>query len=196
MPSTELTNVSLAKMKLLTRSAVLVRNVGNRLRMEVTIPNCEVICTSKHGHGGGKIDRWWEQQAVKSMSMCDRSQNTQQWWTLPMFDLSPPTQSCVTTGPWSEKWECCTTWTDAVHPAKKASTIAVWERYVRVEAGRWIVYCTDATWKFCVGKRVDEQQRQCIVEDVKRRADIGHTWQTGYGWSADSYSSMWLPSWF
>jgi len=75
MPSTELTNVSLAKMKLLTRSAVLVRNVGNRLRMEATIPNCEVISTSKHRHGGGKIDRWWEQQAVKSMSMCEhRSQ--------------------------------------------------------------------------------------------------------------------------
>jgi len=57
MPSTKLTNVSLAKMKLLTRSAVLVRNGGNRLRMEATIPSCEVICTSKHRHGGGKIDR-------------------------------------------------------------------------------------------------------------------------------------------
>ena len=185
-------------MKLLTRSAVLVRNVGNRLRMEATIPNCEVICTSKHRHGGGKIDRGWEQKAVKSMSMCEhRSQNTQQWWTLPMFDLSPPTQSCVTTGPLSEKWGCCTTWTDAVHPAKKAWTIAVWERYVRVEAGRWIVEMEILHW--CHMKILCGKKSRWAAETMYSRgwrADIGHTWQTGYGWSADSYSSMWLPSWF
>jgi len=55
-----LTNISLAKTKLLTRSAVLVRDVhdiGSRLRMEATIPNCEVTGVGKYGHGGSEIDR-------------------------------------------------------------------------------------------------------------------------------------------
>jgi len=52
---------------LLTRSAVLVGNVG----IEATIPNYEVFSTGKHGHGGGKTDRQWQKKAVKSMSTCE-----------------------------------------------------------------------------------------------------------------------------
>ena len=62
------------------------------------------------------VDRRWEQEAVEFMSLCEhRSQTNQPWRILPMFDLSPPTQSCVTTGPW---YECCRTWTDAVQPKR------------------------------------------------------------------------------
>ena len=65
------------------------------------------------------VDRRWEQEAVEFMSTCEhRSPTNQPWRILPMFDLSPPTQSCVTTGPLSEKWECCRTWTDAVQPKR------------------------------------------------------------------------------
>ena len=66
MPSTELTSISLAKTKLLTRSAVLVRDVrGIRLPSKTT--NNEVSSIGKYGHGGSEIYRWWGQKAVKFM---------------------------------------------------------------------------------------------------------------------------------
>ena len=40
-------------MKLLTRSAVLVRDVGIGLRNQTTVLNYEVSGTGKHRHGGG-----------------------------------------------------------------------------------------------------------------------------------------------
>ena len=56
MPSTELTSISLAKTKLLTRSAVLVRDVrGIRLPSKTT--NNEVSSIGKYGHGGSEIYR-------------------------------------------------------------------------------------------------------------------------------------------
>jgi len=105
-----------------------------------------------------------------------------------MFDLSPPTQSCVTTGPWSEKWGCCTTWTDAVHPAKKASTIAVWERYVKVEAGRWIVEIEILHWchmKILCGKK----SRWAAETMYSRRCE-----KKGWYW-AHVTNRLWLISW-
>ena len=91
IPSTELTNISLAETKLPTRSPVLVRDVrgivhgivrgivrGIRLRSETTILDHEVSCIGKHGHGGGMTDRRWEQKAVKFMSTREpRSQTNQ-----------------------------------------------------------------------------------------------------------------------
>jgi len=60
IPSTALTNISPAETKLLTRSAVLVRDVrdiGSRLRDEATIPHCEVTGIGRYGHGGSETDR-------------------------------------------------------------------------------------------------------------------------------------------
>ena len=37
-----------------------VRDIGSRLCMEATIPDCEVTGVGKYGHGGGnEIDRRW-----------------------------------------------------------------------------------------------------------------------------------------
>ena len=52
-----MTDNSLAETKLLTRSAILVRDVGIRLRNEITILDHEVSGTSEHRHGGSKNDR-------------------------------------------------------------------------------------------------------------------------------------------
>ena len=86
----------------------VVRDIGSRLRSETTILDHEVPCIGKHGHGGGKTDRRWEQKAVKFMSTCEhKSQTILPRRILPMFDLSPPddspTQFCAMTDPLSQK---------------------------------------------------------------------------------------------
>ena len=145
-------------MELLTRSPTLVHDVGNRLCVEVT--DHKVSSIGKYGHGGGKIDRWWEQKAVKSMSTCEhRSQTSQPRQILPMFDLSSsddsPTQSRITTRPWYKKWERYRTWTNTVQPRRlqrlRHETV-VWGQKQGVVYMKILVWST--AWKCCVGKRV------------------------------------------
>jgi len=56
IPSTELSNILLAKTKLLTRSTTIVHNIGNWL-CKVTIPNYKVSGIGEHRYDGGKTDR-------------------------------------------------------------------------------------------------------------------------------------------